>query len=73
MIALVILGGFTLLFLARFVFLTSIAPAAPPPSPTSSPHEGLQAGQQGALHMHVLVCTCSNVRQFFRNTLLTTK
>ena len=26
----------------------------------------LQAGQQSAPHMHVLVCICSNVRQFHR-------
>ena len=26
--------------------------------------EGAQAGQQSAQHMHVLVCICSNVRQF---------
>ena len=25
---------------------------------------GVQAGQQSAPHMHVLVCICSNVRQF---------
>ena len=25
---------------------------------------GPQAGQQSAPHMHVLVCICSNVRQF---------
>ena len=25
-----------------------------------------QAGQQSAPHMHVLVCICSNVRQFHR-------
>ena len=27
---------------------------------------GAQAGQQSALHMHVLVCICSNVRQFHK-------
>ena len=26
--------------------------------------KGPQAGQQGAPHMHVLVCICSNVQQF---------
>ena len=39
-------------------------PGTPPPHWLGVPDRGGASRSQSALHMHVLVCICSNVRQF---------